>query len=202
MPPTLSLPYEGSRALFKFGQRWVTSNLKTEIRRARRTRPFRDYCREKYGWDDDDYNLISWKSVGRVRRSLDRVGFRQTSKIMHGWLATGHMHGHATKVTQCPGCSCTDETIGHMLRCPNRLMDKKRQEILHSLRKKGLRSRVPKRVIEVFCRLLEHYLTECKGDPLRGIYYRPTRQAAHQQMAIGLEYMPWGFVHGHQSDGV
>ena len=48
--------------------------------------------------------------------------------------------------------------------------------------------------MEVFCRLLEHYLTEGSGDPLRDIRHRATRQAAHQQMAIGLQFMPRGYL--------
>lgn len=82
------------------------------------------------------------------------------------------MHEHVIGVTQCPGCACKDETLGHMLRCPNCLMDKKRREILHSMRKKGLRSQVAERVMEVYCPLPKHYVTEGSRGPLQDIQHR------------------------------
>ena len=138
----MNLLYAGSKALLKISEKWVTSGHKKAIHRARSTVAFKDYCLEKYGWDEDDFNLISWKSIGRVRKRQKRHEFRQTSKILHGWLPTAHMVGHATGNTQCPGCACKDERIGHMLRCPHHLMKKRRQEAITALRKKGLKARV------------------------------------------------------------
>ena len=120
--------------------------------------------------------------------------FRQTSKILHGWLPTAHMVGHVTENTQCPGCACGDETIDHMLRCPNALMKKKRREAIAALRKKGLKARVPKRVLNSFVGLLAHYLCEKEGDPVARIKHGGSRIAAHQQMAVGLKYMARGFL--------
>ena len=194
MPPTLELPYEGSKALLKIGSQWVTSKCKRAIHRARSTDTFRTYCREKYGWDEDEFKWISWKSIGRVRRRQNRQEFRQSSKILHGWLPTAHMVGHATGNTQCPGCTCSDETLHHMLRCPHQLMKKKREEIIAALRKKGVKARVPRRVLDSFIALLEHYLCDGEGDPMKGIKHGGSRKAAHQQMAVGLEYMARGFL--------
>ena len=108
---------------------------------------FQEYCHQKNGWDDNDYALILWKSVDRVCNRLDRTGYRQTSKIMNGWLPTASMPGHTTGFTQCPGCACAKETLGHMLQCPNQVMKKKITEILCALRKKSLKSQVPRRVL-------------------------------------------------------
>ena len=160
---TVSLPFVGSKALLKLGETWVTSKYKRSIARAHQEAPFRAYCTEKYGWDEDDFNLVYWSSVGRVRRRLATEAFRQTSKIMHGWLPTAHMLGHISGNTQCPGCPCPDETLGHMLRCPHHLMARKREEIIAALRKKGIGARIPRRVLTAFIHLLTHYLCRLEG---------------------------------------
>ena len=177
---TLSLPFVGSKALLKLGETWVTSKYKRSIARAHQEAPFRAYCTEKYGWDEDDFNLVYWSSVGRVRRRLATEAFRQTSKIMHGWLPTAHMLGHISGNTQCPGCPCPDETLGHMLRCPHHLMARKREEIIAALRKKGIGARIPRRVLTAFIHLLTHYLCRLEGDPLRRMPDRSLRIACHQ----------------------
>ena len=73
----------------------------------------------------------------------------QTCKIVHGWLPTMHMLSHITGINQCPGCTSRDETIDHMILCPNWLMLKKQEEIMQDLRKKGLSSKVPTQVMNV-----------------------------------------------------
>ena len=76
MASTLSLPFEGSKALLKLGKTWVTSKYKRSIAIAHREAPFRAYCKEKYGWDEDDFDLVYWSSVGRVRKRLHPEAFR------------------------------------------------------------------------------------------------------------------------------
>ena len=44
----------------------------------------KQYCMEKYEWDNDTFESISWKTIGTVRRRLTRTKQMQTSKIMHG----------------------------------------------------------------------------------------------------------------------
>ena len=67
-----------------------------------------------------------------------------------------------SKVNQCPGCVCPNETTNHVLVCPNVHMVDKREEIVEALRKKGLGKSVPRGV--------EKSLLELIIPHLRGTY--------------------------------
>ena len=73
-------------------------------------------------------------------------------------------------------------------------MAKRREEIIVALCKKGIGMKIPHRVLFAFINLLIHYLCCLEGNPLRRLLDRSLRRACHQQMAIGMEYMPRGFL--------
>lgn len=62
--PILSMPYEGSKAVFKIGRRWVTKDYKREIYRARRTKHIRRYCKERDGLT----KRLTWSIGNRLGR--------------------------------------------------------------------------------------------------------------------------------------
>jgi hypothetical protein len=155
MPPTLQLPYPGSKAMLKIGKHWVTSKYKERLYHARHSDPAMIYCMEKYGWDEQTFNSVYWHSIGKVRRKLTGNKYRQTCKIMHDWLPTKHMRSRVAGPSQCPGCPKTKETIDHMLRCPHHLMQSKREEIIRDLRKKGLKNKIPRRIIHAFLDVID-----------------------------------------------
>ena len=64
------LLYRDLHAMLQIEQTWVTSKHKEEIYRARRPGPMRTYCKERYGWTHDVFNIVSWDSMGRVHRKL------------------------------------------------------------------------------------------------------------------------------------
>ena len=119
----LTLPYAGSKAMLRIGDRWVTSHHKKEIHRARHEPALRAYCLEKfkkYNWNDEVFDLVSWSSVGSVRRKYGQTKRMFTSKTMYGWLPIGHMHHRITNVNQCPGCRHDNETMEHLFPCMHR----------------------------------------------------------------------------------
>ena len=65
----------------------------------------------------------------------------QTGKIMHDWLLIGHVQKHVTGMGQCPGYPCRDETIVHLLRCPNQQMRKCRLGALKEAMNKGMKKK-------------------------------------------------------------
>ena len=119
LPPILTPPYEGSRAMLKIDKAWITAHCKGELYKARRTKPMEEYLKTKYNWDDKILNNIHWPSIKTVRQQLSCTKQMQTCKIMHGWLPVVHMRHHITGINQCPGCKCTNETINHFLQCPH-----------------------------------------------------------------------------------
>ena len=158
MPPTLTLPYRGSKAMLRLGGTWITSKYKAAIRGARWTSKTKTYMMNKYSWDDATYDSVYWALIGAVRSRISRTMFMQTSKIMHDWLPTMHMQSHYTGNAQCPGCSCQKETIGHMLQCPHKDMAAKRTEVTKALRQGGRKAKVPSRIMAAVTEVIDKYL--------------------------------------------
>ena len=196
MPPVLAPPYEGSRAMLRIGDKWITSHYSSHIYKAHRERYAVVYIREKYGWSDEEFKSVSWRTIERVRNKLRRRNynkFKQTSKYMHGWLPVMHMRHHITGVSQCPGCPSTNETVNHMLRCPHELMEKKRREILAQLRKKGLDAKLPRAVVTALEAVLRNFF-----HPSHTFNYTAVspsiNRAIKSQSTLGIDMMIRGFV--------
>ena len=196
VPPeviVLEPPYEGSKAMLRAGGRWVTSKYKQEIYRAHRLDPMKQYCKEKYGMTESIFNSIHWASVGSVRSRLSQTRFMQTAKIMHGWLPIGHMRKHVTANATCPACGHPDETIQHMMKCPATRMRRKREEVLKAALERGIKKRIPRHVMEAFCRILKYEM----GDTERAVSEmadNSIRRAVQAQQDIGLRYMCRGYL--------
>ena len=86
---------------------------------------------------------IMWSALGKARTGRTLPSMIRTSKILHGWLPVMHMHGRITGDTQCPGCGTTDETIDHMLRCPNEQMQAVRTQAIIKIREAGIKQGLP-----------------------------------------------------------
>jgi hypothetical protein len=63
LPPILSPPYEGSKAMLQIDNTWFTSNYKGELYKARRTKPMEEYLKSKYNWNGSKLNDIHWPSI-------------------------------------------------------------------------------------------------------------------------------------------
>ncbi|KAL7552549.1 hypothetical protein ACHAWF_016169 [Thalassiosira exigua] len=193
MPPTLSPPYRGSRAMLKIAGRWVTSRYRKHIYNAHRRGPMVAYMKGQYGWTDNDISSIHWDSIGRVRSRMSVKWTRQTSKIMHGWLPTMHMRHHITEINQCPGCNCQDETIDHMLRCPNPHMKRKREEVIEQLRKKGLEDKIPKKIVKAVVDIITKYFNG-EENYILPHYDQEIKAAIWQQEHLGMKFFLRGFI--------
>ena len=190
----LQLPYQGSKAMLRIGKTWITSRLKSEIYKAHRSGPMREYCKEKYKWTDEVFDSVYWESVRSTRKKMTWSQQRQTGKLMHDWLPTMHMLSHITRNKQCPGCNCADETLTHVFRCPNKLMKKMRREKIDQMRKKGIKEGVPRNIINAYCDVLHVAMTP-HATPLNiAEYSTPVQDAIAQQQAIGLNMMIRGFL--------
>ena len=133
---------------------WITSQQPRYICKGKWGQALVEYCRQRYGWDQNTFDKVYWKAVRTVRSACTTTQQRQTSKIMHGWLPIGHMHGHATGNTQCPGCPCPDETMDHLFGCPHTELMAKKDDLITSIRTKGISSGIPRVIMETICRLL------------------------------------------------
>jgi hypothetical protein len=72
-------------------------------------------------WQSDTvWENIDMQGLGLAFKSLDTPSRHFTSKMLHGWLNTGHQREKITKdplSSLCPCCQHPDETFEHILQC-------------------------------------------------------------------------------------
>jgi hypothetical protein len=146
----LTPPYKGSLTMLQIGKTWMTAHYKNAIYDAHQTPALMTYMINKYSWLTDTIKTVNWASINSVQRNLSDTKRMQTCKIMHRWLPLGNMRHHITGINQCPGCTSTNETIDHTLKCPHPTIKKKREEILSQMLVKGKQKKIPKGVLTAF----------------------------------------------------
>ena len=90
-----TLPYAGSKAMLRIGDRWVTSHHKQEIHRARHEPALRTYCLEKfkkYNWNNEVFDLVSKLVLGGVCSAQVRTDKAHVHEQDHVWLATNRAY--------------------------------------------------------------------------------------------------------------
>ena len=191
MPPAHSMPYPGSRACFRIGPRWITTNTHQEILWAQQSRTTLDYCRTKYHWDPPTLGSIHWEVIRLARSKIGKTQFMQTSKIMHGWLPVMHMHGHSTGITVCPCCGNPDETMDHLLQCESPQMRRTRSEAYICFRKKCAALNLP---LQPFTALMSYIRHAFLGEELEEASTTLTRATYSQQATVGSTMLLRGFI--------
>ena len=124
------------------------SKITEEIREAQREGPIGKYFEKKYNWTEENFDSVNWDAIGRVRKKYKKSKYRQSCKILHDWLPTGHMVGHVTGVRQCPGCKHQDETLEHVLCCPNVLARNRATVVVKVMEDKIKKLKIPRHVAQ------------------------------------------------------
>lgn len=192
LPPVLTPPYPGLRALLKLGDKWITSHQQRHLLLAHHRHKLLTYCMEKYDWDYETFLQVDWDAVRSVCRKLTQTQWMQTAKLMHGWVPVIHMLAHETGNSQCPGCPHPEETLDHLFRCPNPRQVEEWQTLLLHLRKAGLTKGWPSVILEALLRLLQDFVT---GDQPT-LTSNPQIRAAVEShiISIGIHLIPCGFL--------
>ena len=191
LPPTLTPPYPGSKALLQLGDKWITSHQQRHLLLAHHRHKFLTYCMEKYDWEYETFQLIDWDAVRSVRRRLTQTQRMQTAKLMHDWAPVMHMLAHETGNSQCPGCPHPDETLDHLFRCTNPRQVEQRRTLLLSLRKAGLAKGWPRAILEALLQLLQDFVD---GEQPSLPSHPQIRVAVESQIRIGIHLIPRGFL--------
>ena len=187
----LQMPYQGSKAVLRIGEKWITARENRHLYAAKRRPKIREYIKRRRKWTDEQYDSVFWPKIGAVRR---RIGFDQqrfTCKLMHGLLPVGHNRRHITGVAQCPGCPCADETIAHIFQCPNKEVVATRKEIIDDLRRKRIR-KIPREVREAIADILQQYSTGERVNPRA--FHPALRTAIRSQQSLGWENFFRGYL--------
>ena len=191
-PLALQPPYEGSKAMLRIGDTWITSHYGREIRRASREPRIVAYCKKRHNWDDATMELINWEVIGRVRRRQKWKDFTNSMKIMHGWLPIMHNRGKFMSTKQCPGCECPDETFLHIFSCGNQLMKDALSEALENVYKSMLSTGIKRNIADWYHKCL---LSGISGEPLTPPEGpEKLTKAVSDQIQIGTDKMLQGFL--------
>jgi len=114
---------------------------------------------------DSVWNNIDMQGLGISFKSLDTPSRHFTSKMLHGWLNTGHQRAKITKDPNssiCPCCQAPDETYEHILRCTAPTVEKTRNEVLKKIAKLDERGSTTWRV---FHQAIKNWLKD--GDAMK-----------------------------------
>ena len=188
----LQPPYKGSKAMLKVGNKWVVSRYVDEIQMVQRERDMREYLSGKYKWSRKEFDSVDWDLVGSVRGKYKLSMKRQSSKIMHDWLPIGHMQGHVTGCTQCPGCKHSKETIKHMLKCPNLAMQDKRKAVIRAVEGRIRKIKMPEHIKQCLMDIIKSQLI--KGHKVHVPVGHSLKAAFMRQKKIGFDMMMRGFL--------
>ena len=176
------MPYPGSKAVLKIGNKWITARTKKHLYNASQGPKLRAYIQRRHDLTDAQYNSVNWHTIGAVRRRSDLSKQRFTCKLMHGLLPVNHVRQHVTSISQCPGCPCGDETIAHLFKCPNSRMVSKRKEIIAALLKKGL-WKLSRKILCTVAEIMEQY---SEGEEIKPSTKHPdVLRAVHAQGELG-----------------
>jgi hypothetical protein len=136
---------------------------------------------------------IDWDAIESHRKTMAFHQVVRSSKIMHGWLPIMHNQGKwGTHITQCPGCTCRDETFAHMIQCPHRLMREKRTEILRDVLIQCQKRRIPKRVAQAIREIIGKLFTG-ESNFASPTHTPSIARAVQAQETIGMLKLLQGF---------
>ena len=111
---------------------------------------------------------------------------------MHDWLPIGHMQGHITRDSKCPRCQCSDETIKHMLKCPNSKMREATKKVVGRVVEKFKEMKIPENVKQCLIDIVKSQLA--KGHKINVPVSFSLKKAYNQQRQIGFDMMMRGFL--------
>ena len=192
LPPTLQPPYSGSKAMLRIGDIWVTSDYNKNIHFASTAPRLRDYCMRRHKWNTTTMGLIHWDAIKSNRKNMGRADQCRTMKVLHGWLPIMHNLGKYKRLTQCPGCSCHDETFDHLFRCKHPLMVKALSDSKEQFVSRARDIGIHKEVVEKFMQCIECGIDR-RTAPLP-TFPQELRGAMTDQNTIGTSKLLQGYM--------
>lgn len=101
------------------------------------------------------------------------------------------MQAHITGVRQCPCCTCPDETMDHLVRCPHKDLTTKREILLTTFRRKGIKLGIPRVVMETISGILKAHT---QGEIATPPEHPSLTAAVSLQQKIGNHLLFRGFL--------
>lgn len=169
MPPTLHLPEE--QYTLWIGPNKIYCNLNDNLLNQASLPIICPYYVQKYSWDDDLFDQISWTACGLAMSSVTPVTYAWLSKLSSGFVGLGNMLDKSSywKSACCPRCSSHSENLERMLSCPQPVSRKKNTNGLANVHLWMLRSYIEVTLEDEIVRVTNHWVT----DPTMHDFWSP-----------------------------
>ena len=162
--------------MLKLDDQWITINFRECIQFANTAPPMVDYVLRRLKISLDEFNLINWTSIGKIRASHPINRAIQTSKMMYRWLPVGHNWKKCNLPSdKCPCCGDPDETFEHLLGCSNEQMESTRQQVYQQMQESMQKAEIPLYFTTAFLQVIKAGIGVA---PLPNSFQTPTIQAA------------------------
>lgn len=104
----------------------ITWDIASFIRQIGHQAPLTKYLKFKNPtWTDDTFSSIAWEEHGHSLRALSTTYKRRIIKFIHEWTPTmAQQHRFDEDIAPtCPCCNDQEESLDHMLKCPDERME-------------------------------------------------------------------------------
>jgi hypothetical protein len=155
-------------------------------------------------WTDEVWKKIDFQVIGMAIKNLAVTRRLQVSKLIHGWLPTGHKRTQVdtTARSNCPSCDEPNETQEHIITCRDRHMRAARYKGLMSLRSKIVTQKGGSHSWSALHESLVWWAeTKTSPQPLRilrnvtnGRLHKVLTRAMHEQEGIGWHLAYRGYL--------
>ena len=147
----------------------ITSHYKHHLHRAYTEPRYAEHLQEKFKWDNNITESISWKCLSIAIRRTRREGL--ITKCCNDILLTAlrlKTMGYQDTDTCCM-CSA-QETFEHMLRCNHNTRIQWRRQTVQAMQRSMKKHNVEARIIDVFGSCITDWLGICSVDPSKCNY--------------------------------
>jgi hypothetical protein len=158
--------------------------------------------KSRKGWNDQVWSTIDFSGLGGALLSEPVIHRLKMSKLLHGWLNTGHQRKkmEPSANSKCPVCTQEDETQQHILQCPGSSMKVTRFNGLIKLRSHIVTKHGSSITWTTLHSALSDWLHQRPKSPLLAPNIQNNalipilRQALAEQESIGWEYAFRGYL--------
>ena len=148
-------PLPGYKAMLRLDGQWITAHFRECVKFAHTSPALIAYIIRRLEISPATFELIDWRSIGRVRSTHGFSLKVRISKMMYRWLAVGHNWRKCNLTTdKCPCCGEPDKTYLHLYQCANDRMKKAKSIAYTNFHRTCKDAKVPPFFVTVFMKAL------------------------------------------------
>ena len=134
-------PIESMQVYFRSNGVINTGKLYTQTVRDRHGPPLKQYIKDKYHWNEEQFNSIAWPSIKMAFQSKTPQQKVHLAKAIYHWLPTmARLHRITPEeypTPTCNICKISDETQDHIYQCNHHASRSEQIKMLRKIEKEG-----------------------------------------------------------------